>query len=89
MKIYKTPTSFFGWRIVLNLLRWKAWTVNAFDITVNNAINGPLGIKALVKSKSFPRRYVNDILLSQTISNQIFAFLPSFFSTIINIICYF
>lgn len=39
-KTYETATSFFGWRVVLFLMRWKVWTINVFFALINNLFSG-------------------------------------------------
>ena len=51
-------TSFYGWRIALYLVRWKAWTINSYDVLTKNLMDGPFGLKPLFKSKPFYTSYV-------------------------------
>ncbi|KAL4453079.1 hypothetical protein ABPG74_015310 [Tetrahymena malaccensis] len=52
-KTYKTPTSFFGWRLVLQLVRYKVWTKNTFVTLMDNLMNSSYGLKALFKLSPF------------------------------------
>ncbi|EAR98162.1 transmembrane protein, putative (macronuclear) [Tetrahymena thermophila SB210] len=64
-KTHLTPTSFLGWRLALLFTRYKAWTKNVYNILIDNMINGELGLKALFKTKPFPRDYNLDIKTGQ------------------------
>ena len=52
-KSIDVPTSFYGWRIALYLVRCKAWTINSYDMLTKNLMDGPFGLRALFKSKPF------------------------------------
>ncbi|KAL4497227.1 hypothetical protein ABPG72_019547 [Tetrahymena utriculariae] len=62
-KTYKTPTSFFGWRLVLQLVRYKVWTKNTFVTLMDNLMNSNFGLKALFKLNPF---YADQSLDRQT-----------------------
>ncbi|EAR93361.1 transmembrane protein, putative (macronuclear) [Tetrahymena thermophila SB210] len=62
-KTYKTPTSFFGWRLVLQLVRYKVWTKNTFVTLIDNLLNSYFGLKALFKLRPF---YADQSLNRQT-----------------------
>ncbi|KAL4508047.1 hypothetical protein ABPG72_021420 [Tetrahymena utriculariae] len=54
-KKYKTNTDFFGWRIVLQILRYKVWTINVFINLSQNLINGQFGLKSLFYTQPFSK----------------------------------
>ncbi|KAL4464780.1 hypothetical protein ABPG74_011341 [Tetrahymena malaccensis] len=54
-KEYQTNTDFFGWRIVLQILRYKVWTINVFINLSQNLINGQFGLKSLFYSQPFSK----------------------------------
>ncbi|EAR95436.1 transmembrane protein, putative (macronuclear) [Tetrahymena thermophila SB210] len=54
-KEYKTNTDFFGWRVVLQVLRYKVWTINVFINLTQNLINGQFGLKSLFYTQPFSR----------------------------------
>lgn len=56
-KSIDVPSSFYGWRIALYLARWKAWTINSYDVLTQNLIDGPIGLKSLFKSQPFYTSY--------------------------------
>ncbi|CAD8150535.1 unnamed protein product [Paramecium octaurelia] len=69
-KDYHIDSSKAGWKLKLIVIRYYVWTVNIIFWLSANAVSGPIGIKALIKSNKFRPDVTVDSVTGKVMSSN-------------------